>query len=499
MTGPHQLGSLRRDPARRAAAHAGKAAFIVLLGAVVLLPRGSGTGNLGAIRHLWVWLPLCVLFVGPFVDPRRLRSPLCLDLLALLSFLVSLALFDVRREAATLLTYPPLIYLAVRMVVIARVGRRAPSRDAGGLRLLLPRSWMVAGIAALAAVHVGYGLNAQVIDVGRAGVLGAQEILKGQRVYGAAPLYAAHPDSDPHLDTYGPANYEAYVPFVAAAGPSTAARLVTLFFDLLTAVLLFALGRQARGPTAGVALAYAWLAFPLTLYADVFGVNDAIVSAAVVGTVLGAGSPARRGVMAALAGLTKLSPLALIPLMAAHNPSGETPRTHRRGVLVFAAAAALTSLLVFLPALRHTGVGTFLNRTFAFQGHRSSQASVWGLYEGTEIPRAPWVSTSARVALGLTTALTVAFALVVTRLPRRQDTIGLAACSAAILITLEMCGVYFSYTYVLWFAPLAMAAFILSRAEPGRGPRELVRTASDVHLPLRLSRREGIPAQPVRD
>jgi hypothetical protein len=202
--------------------------------------------------------------------------------------------------------------------------------------------------------------------------------------------------------------------------------------------------------------------------------------------------------MAALAGLTKLSPLALIPLMAAHNPSGKPPRAHRRDVLTFALAASITGLLALLPALRHAGVGTFLNRTFAFQGHRSSQASVWGLYEGTEIPRAAWVSTTARVALGLTTALTVVFALVLARLPRRPDIIGLAACSAAVLIALEMCGVYFSYTYVLWFAPLALAASILSRAGPARGLRELDRSASDRRPPVR-PRRAAIPVAPVRD
>ena len=42
----------------------------------------------------WIWLPLCVLFLAPFVDPRRPLRLIHLDLLALLGFSVSLAFFN---------------------------------------------------------------------------------------------------------------------------------------------------------------------------------------------------------------------------------------------------------------------------------------------------------------------------------------------------------------------------------------------------------------------
>ncbi|HVS29519.1 MAG TPA: hypothetical protein VHE14_08185, partial [Solirubrobacteraceae bacterium] len=45
------------------------------------------------VDALYVWLPLCVLFVLPFIDPRRLWRLLHLDLLVLLGFSVSLAFF----------------------------------------------------------------------------------------------------------------------------------------------------------------------------------------------------------------------------------------------------------------------------------------------------------------------------------------------------------------------------------------------------------------------
>ena len=76
----------------------------------------------------------------------------------------------------------------------------------------------------------------------------------------------------------------------------------------------------------GLALAFAWLVFPFTLYSDGVDFNDALVAATLVGTLLVAGSPVRRGAMTALAGWTKLSPLALVPLMLAHRVAADERR-----------------------------------------------------------------------------------------------------------------------------------------------------------------------------
>ena len=55
------------------------------------LARGYPGAVSGDVNHLLIWLPLCLLFLAPFVDPRRPLRLIHLDLLALLGFSVSLA------------------------------------------------------------------------------------------------------------------------------------------------------------------------------------------------------------------------------------------------------------------------------------------------------------------------------------------------------------------------------------------------------------------------
>ncbi len=80
------------------------------------------TGAFG--RHvgaLYIWLPLCALFLLPFASFRRPLSLLNLDLLVLLSFSVSLAFFDHAHIYASVpLVYPPLLYLLARMLAMLR-------------------------------------------------------------------------------------------------------------------------------------------------------------------------------------------------------------------------------------------------------------------------------------------------------------------------------------------------------------------------------------------
>ena len=97
-------------------------------------------------RHataLYLWLPLCVLFIVPFFNFRRPFSLLHLDLLVLLSFSVSLAFFNHAHILASVpLAYPPLVYLLARMLTLARpfAPRRniAAAGGAGG-QALSPR------------------------------------------------------------------------------------------------------------------------------------------------------------------------------------------------------------------------------------------------------------------------------------------------------------------------------------------------------------------------
>ncbi len=85
------------------------------------------------VNALYVWLPLCVLFVLPFVDFRRPFSLLHLDLLVLLSFSVSLAFFNHAHIYASVpLAYPPLLYLLARMLALLRRSRGRAGRSPHG-------------------------------------------------------------------------------------------------------------------------------------------------------------------------------------------------------------------------------------------------------------------------------------------------------------------------------------------------------------------------------
>src|SRR5271166_3226080 len=241
------------------------------------------------VNALYVWLPMCVLFMLPFVNFRRPLSLLHLDLLVLLSFSVSLAFFNHAHIYASVpLAYPPLLYLLARMLALLR--RRSSARSRASrppqLRLLVPTPWLALGVVFLLGFRIGLNVtDSNVIDVGYAGVIGASKIVHDQ------PLYGGWPSDNEHGDTYGPVNYETYVPFEQSFGWSgkwddlPAAHAAAIFFDLLATALLFLLGRRMRGPTLGVALAYAWAAYPFTLYSLESNSNDSFVGALVLAAV----------------------------------------------------------------------------------------------------------------------------------------------------------------------------------------------------------------------
>ncbi len=441
--------------------YARRALFVALLAAVPWLPHVSSNGFIyPAVTSFWVLLPFCALFLLPLLDVRAPWRGSSVDLLVLLSLIVPLGGFRPWRTWPVVVIYLPLLYLAIRMIVIARIGRtRVVEPPVATSPPALPRRWLVVGIALLAAVHVSWALDGSAItDVGQAGVQGALQIIHGRPLYGAPP---ASLGADPHLDSYGPFNYEAYLPFASIAAPHAAARLAAMFFDLLTALLLFIFGRRVRGPDAGIVLAYAWLAFPLTLYEGALAFNDAIVACMLIAVILVARSPARRGAMAAACCWTKLSPLALVPLLLS-EPAGDGHRSWRAW-LRFGIAFAAASAIIFVPALAHGSLSTFVTRTFGFQASRTPTLSIWDELQTVYVAHGAWIGVASRVVHGLLLAVTGAFAIMLVRLPRRTDAVGLAAACAAVLIALQICLDYYSFSYVLWFAPLVMLAVILPR------------------------------------
>ena len=115
----------------------------------------------------------------------------------------------------------------------------------------MPVTWLAVGAIFLVGFRVGLNVtNSNVIDVGYAGVIGADKLIHGQ------PLYGHWPTDNANGDTYGPVNYYAYVPFRAIFGWSgtwddlPAAHAAAIAFDLLTLLGLFLLGPPDPGPDA---------------------------------------------------------------------------------------------------------------------------------------------------------------------------------------------------------------------------------------------------------
>src|SRR5438105_4059050 len=271
-------------------------------------------GAFGRRVNAWyVWIPMCIVFVAPFLPWRRRPSLIHLDLLMLLGFSISLAFFNNAQVGLSVpLVYPFLLYLLVRMMLLA-FGRGRPR---AGLRLIVPISWLAVATIFLVGFRVGLNVtNSNVIDVGYAGVIGADKLLHGK------PLYGHWPKDNAQGDTYGPVSYYAYIPFRAVFGWSgtwddlPASHAAAIAFDLLTLVGLFFLGRRIRGPSLGIVLAYAWAAYPFTLWSLSSNTNDTLVGLVVVLALLAVNSAPARGVAGALGGLTKFAPLALAPLL----------------------------------------------------------------------------------------------------------------------------------------------------------------------------------------
>ena len=221
------------------------------------------------------------------------------------------------------------------------------------------------------------GLNVRtsnVIDVGYSGVVGANRIVNGQSPYGHFPVEDQLPacgraDADgevrervqtngrcesanPQGDTYGPVAYEAYVPGYMILGWTgkwddlPAAHLSSILFDLLCLLGVALVGLRFGGMRLAVTLAFAWVAYPFTLYVSSANTNDALPPLFLIWGFWLVTSPLARGAAVALAGWTKFAPLLLAPLWASY------PERRWRPTWVFAAgflaatAAAFAILLL---------------------------------------------------------------------------------------------------------------------------------------------------------
>jgi len=454
------------------------------------MARGSPGAFGGKLLTSWpVWLGLSAVFLLGLIDLRRPLTTSTLDLLVLLSFGVSLVFFnrgEVFQSAA--LAVPPLAYLLART---AWIGLRRRARP----HMPVPR-WPVWALVGATLFLVGFrvGLNVEnprtVIDVGYAGVIGADRIMDGRIPYGTMPTEEGKPcgpaasdgeirdriqangrceSANPSGDTYGPVAYLAYVPAVATLGWSgkwdrlPAAHATAVAFDVLVLLGLILVGRRFGGTRLAAVLAFGWAAYPFTTYALMSNTNDAIMPALLVWGFWLASSPTARGVATALAGWTKFAALALAPLWLTYR-SVDKPLRMGRFALGFALATlAAFSILLLDPSLRDA-IEMFWDRTLGFQIDRPSPFSIWGWgpYHARGIPDLSSLQTVAQVA-------TIALAGIVAFVPREKGPLELAALSAAVLLAVELCLTHWFYLYLPWVLPFVLLALFLPRE--GVAPR----------------------------
>lgn len=409
----------------------------------VKLARGYEGAVAGSVSKPWIWIPLCVLFLAPFVDPKRPFRLLHLDLLVLLSFSVSQFFFNKGEIVWSVpLVYPVLGYLFVRMLI---AGFR-PRQRSGPLIPVVPVRWLAIAAVVLAIFRIGMNVaDSEVIDIGFANVVGADRIADGDGVYDGqfTPLIDRG-------DSYGPFDYISYVPFEqlfpwdGGLEPLPAAHAAAIVFDLAVAGLLLLAGRRLReggeGRDLGVALAFAWFAYPYTLYAlDSNGGNDALVAALLLAALIAFASPLKRGLAIGLAAATKFGPLALAPLFAAG------PGERRvRSTIVFGAVFVAVWAVVLLPLLPDGGFREFYDRTFGYQASRGSPFSVWGLE-----PSLGWLQDIARV-FPVLLGIALYFA------PWRRTALQAAALGAALLIATQVGSTHWFYFFIAWWAPYVL-------------------------------------------
>ena len=439
-----------------------------------------------------IWLAFCALFLFGLAELRRPLSIRNLDLLVLLSFSVSLWFFN-RGDVFTAmaLAYPPMLYLLGRLTWIAWRGRGAPSRP------VWPVWVLIAGAVFLSGFRIGLNVqDSNVIDVGLAGVAGAQRIVgQGEMPYLHMPTddgkECGDPDADGYVrehiqtngrcesanergDTYGPVTYLGYVPGYLAFGWTgkwddlPAAHFTSILFDVLTLVGLALVGRRFGGARLGATLAFAWAAYPFTQYVSSSNSNDAIMPALLVWGFWLLSSAPGRGLFVGLAAWSKFASFLLLPLWASY-PRGVSRDAPRR-FLLYGAGFVLATILAFWILLLEPdpihAARVFWDRTFGWQLSRPSPFSVWDWDAYPGFPDLHVLQTVLKVVL-----VVAAAALYV--VPREKSPLRVAALSGALLIGFELVLTHWFYLYIPWFFPFVALAVLAPAAARARAAEEV--------------------------
>jgi hypothetical protein len=447
------------------------------------MARG-GNGAFGGTRinSLRYWLPFCALFFFGLADLRRIFAWRNLDLLVLLSFSVSLWYFNAGNVFASApLAYPPLAYLLARCVWIGLRGRPNTGSPVWPAWLLIGLAVFVGGFK----IGLNYRGGSNVIDVGYAGVIGAQRIATGVVPYGNFPeeedLKACGPadsageirdriqhngrceSANPLGDTYAPVAYEAYLPGYELFGWSgkwdklPAVKFTSVLFDFLCLLGMALVGLRYGGPQLAGALALAWSAFPFTTYVLMSNTNDAIVPVFLIWGLVFAGSAWARGAAVALSGWTKFATLVAAPLWLTYPGPVRRPRP----ALAFAAGFALATVAAFsillLDAHPLQAAEAFYHRTIKTQITRESPFSLWdwAQYHARGLP-------DLQVVQWVLEGLLVIGAIAAAFFPSRKTPLQLAALTGALLIGFEIVLTHWFYLYIPWFFPFVAVAVIAS-------------------------------------
>ena len=393
-------------------------------------------------NYFYIWGPMALVFALAFLRTDKLFSVRNLDVVALLSFLISHTFF---REGivfeAVVLWYPPLIYLFIRTLLMGfGIGERV-QKTAN-----LP-SWLLMTLAGLAGgLVLALNLDSRVIDVGYAGVVGADLILDGTIPYGNMPVDVGTGD------TYGPLNYLLYVPFVLLFGFSgewdflPAAHALTACAFVGGAVAMFITGFRFSGAKLAAALTLAWAVYPYTLYSANNNTNDLVVAAISAIGLASASSAIGRGATIVAGFSVKLYPIILAPLWMMHDG------VKRRPVVDFVIGGLGVFLLTFWVVLLDghplEAARLFYEKTIAFQGVRETPWTIYSQLPALRIIQQPLL------------AAIIVIAFIVAVWPRRRTIRRLAAFSAALIIGFELTTNYWYYPYVSWFEPFVFLALL---------------------------------------
>ncbi len=392
----------------------------------------------------WVWLPLALAFAAAFWRTDRLLSMRNLDIVALLGFLVSHGFY---REGvvfeAVILWYPPLVYLFVRTLLMGfGIGERVEKTSNLPFGVLMVLAGLAGGLV------LGLNVDSRVIDVGYAGVVGADRILEGTIPYGNMPADVGTGD------TYGPLNYLLYVPFVLMFGFSgewdflPAAHALTLFAFVAGAMALFITGYKLSGKEGAAALLFAWAAFPYTVYTTNNNTNDVIVAAVAAIGLAAAASPIARGASIAAGFAVKLYPIVLGPLWISYEGRRRKPMVDF--LLGGAGVLLLAFWVVLLDGRPFEAAKLFYEKTLAFQGDR---VSPWTIY--SQVPELAFLQRPM-------TAIVIFLTILVAFVPRKKTLRRLAALSAALVIAFQLTVNYWFFAYVIWFEPFVFVSLLLA-------------------------------------